>query len=96
MGNKIIVEFSFQSVSDGLPPMETDPYYGNSYSIECLAIVDKKLFDRSVKYCFDGVGGWVWADMALGHKPEDYLEELGGDQANVSHWAEWPQKSINL
>ena len=79
------VTLNFQEVCKGLPPRETD-----DYSIECIAVIDGAVFDRSVKYCFDEPGGWVWADMALGYTPDDYIEELGGDQPKVTHWAPWP------
>jgi hypothetical protein len=85
------ITLEFQSVSEGLPPKDTDAYYDNNYSIECAAIVDGEVFDRSVRYFFGGKGGWVWGDMSLGHKPEHYVDELGNDQPTVSHWAPWPQ-----
>jgi len=80
------VTLNFQSASGGMPPREkyTD------YSIECAAIVNGQVFDRSVKYHFEYPGGWVWADMALGSSPDDYIEELGSDKPKVSHWAPWP------
>jgi len=84
------ITINFQAVEDGLPPTEQDPYYGEDYSIECIAIVDGEVFDRSVKYCFSGLGGWVWADMAVGYKPADYTDELGGNTPKVTHWAPWP------
>ena len=84
------VTITFQSVKDELPSVKSDPYYGNNYSIKCFAIVDGKVFNRSVKYCFSGVGGWIWADMAIGPNPLDYIEELGGNDPKVTHWAPWP------
>lgn len=85
-----IPSITLQPVSEGLPDVETDPYYGNEYSIECMVVVDgKEVFDRSAKYCFRHEG-WVWGDMALGHLPNDYIEELGGDEPKVTHWAPWP------
>jgi hypothetical protein len=84
------ISINFQSVKDEMPPATSDEYYGSDYSIECMAIVDGEVFDRSVKYCFRGLGGWVWADMAIGHEPDHYLEELGSDQSKVTHWAPWP------
>jgi hypothetical protein len=84
------ISINFQSVKDEMPPVTSDEYYGSDYSIECMAIVDGEVFDRSVKYCFRGLGGWIWADMAIGHEPDHYLEELGSDQSKVTHWAPWP------
>ena len=73
-----------------LPPQ--DPNL-EGYSIECMAVVDKEIFDRSVRYmydCKDGEG-WVWADLSLGNMPDDYREELGSDRPKVTHWAPWPE-----
>jgi hypothetical protein len=42
---------NFQSVDDAMPSATSDEYYG--YSIECMAIVDGEVFDRSVKYCMN-------------------------------------------
>jgi hypothetical protein len=84
------ISINFQSVNNEMPPSTSDEYYGSDYSIECMAIVEGEVFDRSVKYCFKGLGGWVWADMALGSGPDHYLEELGADKPKVTHWTPWP------
>jgi hypothetical protein len=84
------ITINLQSVTDGLPPEGPDL---EGYSIECMAVVDKEIFDRSVRYmypCKDGEG-WVWADLGLGNIPDDYLLELGGDTPTVTHWAPWPE-----
>jgi hypothetical protein len=88
------ISINFQSVNDAMPPVTNDEYYDEDYSIECMAIVDGEFFDKAVKYCFRGAGGWVWADMSFGQDPEDYLEELGDDQFKVTHWAPWPVVAI--
>jgi hypothetical protein len=92
------ITLEFQPISEGLPPKDAKAYYNNNYSIynnnysiECAAIVDGKVFDRSVRYYFGHKAGWIWADMALGSLPDDYIEELGSDEPNVTHWAPWPQ-----
>jgi hypothetical protein len=83
------VTINFQSVADGLPSLENDPIYKCEYSVECLAVVDGEVFDRSVRFCFHHEG-WVWGDMSLGYDPADYIQELGGYEPKVTHWAPWP------
>jgi hypothetical protein len=90
------ISIKFQSVNDEMPQGEPDDHYDNDYSIECMAVVEGAVFDRSVRYCFKGLGGWVWADMALGHEPNHYFEELGADKPKVTHWAPWPVVGARL
>jgi hypothetical protein len=80
------ITINLQSVTDGLPPEHPDQ---DTYSIECMAVVDGLIFDRSVMYHFEQ-GGWVWADLGMGNTPDDYHDELGGDTPKVTHWAPWP------
>jgi hypothetical protein len=84
------ISINFKSVNDEMPPVLFDEYYGYDYSIKCIAIVDGEVFGRSVKYCSRGGQGWVWADLGRGHHPDRYVEDLGGDESKVTHWAPWP------
>lgn len=79
------VTIKFQKVADGLPPRKNEL---STISVECMVIVNAECFDRSVCYDYKN-SGWVWADLAIGNDPEDYLEELGGENA-PTHWAPWP------
>jgi hypothetical protein len=85
------ISINFKSVTDEMPPVIFNEYYGYDYSIKCMAIVNGEVFGRSVKYCSRGGQGWVWADLGRGHHPDRYVEELGDDQSKVTHWA--PQQA---
>jgi hypothetical protein len=65
---------------------------GNSASLHCRAILPYPASLRvgTAAFPFKGLGGWVWADMAIGDEPDHYIEELGGDEPKVTHWAPWP------
>jgi hypothetical protein len=68
------ITIKFQSVADGLPPVEPFPNYQGRYSIECIGVVKGEVFDCAIMYDFNAEA-WFWADMVLG---------------DVTAWAPWP------
>ena len=83
------ITINFQNAQDSLPPVDPFPNYQGKYSIECIAVVNGGIFDRSIMYDFKAEA-WIWADMALGEDPRYYEDELGGNTPTVTHWAPWP------
>jgi hypothetical protein len=69
------ITITFLPVSEGLPPVDPFPSYAGRYSIECIAVVNGEIFDRSIMYDFKAKA-WPWADVTLREVPAHVPSEV--------------------